>query len=296
MKLSFFDTLDAVLRTGSLAGAAREMHVTPSAVSMQMKQMEAHFGQPLFDRAGLTVRPTPLARQIADVMREPMRRVEALRRRTTSQVEGTMRLGVIETMQSALLPGAVAYLRSHHPALQVKPVRGRSVELLDALKAGKLDAAIVVQPTTGGSQRLAWHPVLRRELVLLAPPQSTQERPVNLLKQHEWIRFDPDTNAGRLAARWVRKHAAGARPTMELQSVQAVVAMVSAGLGVSIVQQPDTLMTLAHPVRVLSLGRGAPAVQVSLVSRPADATSRKLEVLRDALASVSTEATRAAAH
>lgn len=65
MKLSFFDTLDAVLRSGSLAGAAREMHVTPSAVSMQMKQMEAHFGQPLFDRAGLTVRPTPLARHVA---------------------------------------------------------------------------------------------------------------------------------------------------------------------------------------------------------------------------------------
>ena len=289
MKLSFFDTLDAVLRTGSLAGAAREMHVTPSAVSMQMKQMEAHFGQPLFDRAGLTVRPTPLARQIADVMREPMKRVEALRRRTTTQVEGSMRLGVIETMQATLLPAAVAYLRSHHPALQVRPVRGRTVELLDALKAGKLDAAIVVQPSTGGSQRLAWHPVLRKELVLLAPPQAPQARPAVLFKNYEWIRFDPDTSAGRMAARWVRKHAPAARPTMELQSVQAVVAMVSAGLGVSIVQQPDALMTLAHPVRVLRLGRGAPTVQVSLVSRPADAGSRKLEVLRDAVASVSAE-------
>ena len=56
MKRSFFATLEAVLRTGSLAGAAREMHVTPSAVSMQMKQLEADFGQPLFDRAGLSVR------------------------------------------------------------------------------------------------------------------------------------------------------------------------------------------------------------------------------------------------
>ena len=69
MKLSFFATLDAVLRTGSLAGAAREMHVTPSAVSMQMKQLEAHFGQPLFDRAGLSVRPRPIALEIAGTMR-----------------------------------------------------------------------------------------------------------------------------------------------------------------------------------------------------------------------------------
>jgi DNA-binding transcriptional LysR family regulator len=289
MKLSFFETLDSVLRTGSLAGAARERHVTPSAVSMQMKQMEAYFGQPLFDRAGLTVRPTPLAREIADVMGDAMRRIETLRQRTNSQVEGVMRLGVMESMQSTLLPGAVAYLRSRHPAVRVRPVRGRSVELVDAVKAGKLDAAVVMHPSSGGSQRLAWHPLLRRELVLLAPPQEAEGRPATLFKDHEWIRFDPDTSIGRMAARWVRKHAPGARAAMELQSVQTVVAMVSAGLGVSIVMQPDDSMTMAHPVRVLRLGRGAPTVQVSLVSRPSDAESRKLEVLRDALASVAGE-------
>jgi DNA-binding transcriptional LysR family regulator len=283
MKLSFFDTLDAVLRTGSLAGAAREMHVTPSAVSMQMKQLETHFGQPLFDRAGLSVRPRPIALEIAEVMREPLGRLEALRQRTGGRVEGQVRLGVIETMQATLLPAAMAWLRSHHPALQVRPVRGRTTELLDAVKGGDLDAAIVVQPPAGGSQRLAWHPVLRRELVLLAPPQSTEARAPALLKHHEWIRFDPETNTGRIAARWVREHAPGARPTLELQSVQAVVAMVSAGLGVSLVPEPDAQATQAHPVRIVRLGRDAPHIDVALVARPGDADSRKLQVLRDAV-------------
>lgn len=296
MKFSFFDTLDAVLRSGSLAGAAREMNVTPSAVSMQMKQLETHFGQPLFDRAGLCVRPTPLAREIVAVMREPMQRVEALRRRTVTQVEGTLRLGVIETMQASLLPGVVAYLRARHPALQVRPVRGRTVELLEAVKAGRLDAAIVVQPTTGGSQRLTWHPLLHKELVLVAPQDAAEARIPALFKAYDWIRFDPDTSTGRMAARWVRKHAPLARPTMDLQSVQALVAMVSAGLGVSVVQQPDSHLTAAHPVRVVRLGRDAPRMQISLVSRNADAGSRKLDVLRDAVASVPAHVLGAADH
>lgn len=290
MKLSFFATLEAVLRTGSLAGAAREMHVTPSAVSMQMKQLEAHFGQPLFDRAGLTVRPRPIALEVAAAMREPLARLETLRLRTGSSIEGQVRLGVIETMQATLLPAVMAWLRGHHPALQVRPVRGRTTELLEAVKGGELDAAIVVQPATGGSQRLAWHLVLRRELVLVAPLDAGEARAAALFKAHDWIRFDPETSTGRMAARWVRKHAPGARPTIELQSVQAVVAMVSAGLGISLVPEPDAQTTQAHAVRIVRLGRDAPQVEVALVARPVDVDSRKLQALRDAMGAVAAAA------
>jgi len=286
MKVTFFATLEAVLRTGSLAGAAREMHVTPSAVSMQMKQLETYFGQPLFDRAGLTVRPRPIALEVADAMREPLAKLEALRLRRGSRVEGQVRLGVIETMQATLLPGAMAWLRAHHPALHVRPVRGRSSELLEGVKGGNLDAAVVVQPSTGGSQRLLWYPVLRREMVLVAPPDAAEARAPALLEAHEWIRFDAETGTGRLAAGWVRTHAPGARSTMDLQSVHAIVAMVSAGLGVSVVPEPDAQTTQAHAVRVVRLGRDAPQLQVALVARPGDADSRKLQALRDAMSAV----------
>jgi DNA-binding transcriptional LysR family regulator len=283
MKLSFFATLEAVLRTGSLAGAAREMHVTPSAVSMQMKQLEAHFGQPLFDRAGLSVRPRPIALEIAGTMRETLDRLESLRRKTGASVEGQVRLGVTETMQAMLLPAAMAWLRVEHPALHVRPVRGRSLELVEAVKAGELDAAVVIQPSAGGSQRLLWYPVLRRELVLVVPGEAPEARAPALLAAHEWIRFDPETSTGRQAARWVRDHAPGARPTVELQSVPAIVAMVSAGLGVSLVPEPDPQIVKAYGVRVVRLGREAPHLQVSLVARRGDADSRKLQVLRDSM-------------
>ena len=62
MKLDYFLALEAVVRTGSLSAASKECHITPSAVSMQMKQLEIYFGAPLFDRSGPQLRPTMLAR------------------------------------------------------------------------------------------------------------------------------------------------------------------------------------------------------------------------------------------
>ena len=134
MKFSFFETLAAVLQTGSLARAAAKMNITPSAVSMQMKQVEAYFGQPLFDRSGLQVRPTPFALEGAAVMHQPMLHIEQLRRKNSIQIQGLLRLGVIETMQASLLPGIVRQIKVQHPALQLKPTRGRAVELIAAVK------------------------------------------------------------------------------------------------------------------------------------------------------------------
>ena len=55
MKIESFRTLNAVLRGGSCAAGGADMNLSPSAVSLQMKQMEEYFGQPLFDRSALQV-------------------------------------------------------------------------------------------------------------------------------------------------------------------------------------------------------------------------------------------------
>src|SRR5690606_21176011 len=117
----------------------------------------------------------------------------------------------------------------------LRPVRGRSVELVEAVKAGRLDAAVVVQPPAGRSQHLSWIPLRRNELVLVAPPESTGNGLASLFRSYGWIRMNPDTYSGRLAARHVARHAPGVRASVDLQSVHLVLAMVSAGLGTSVV-------------------------------------------------------------
>lgn len=161
MKIAAFLTLDAVLRGGSFAAAAGEMNLTPSAVSMQMKQLEQYLGQTLFDRSGLQVRPTPAAREVAAAMQEGLQRLAVMRRQVSVAVEGTVRLGIIESMQPVLLPGTMKILRERYPRLDLRPLRGRSAGLTEAVKAGSLDAAVVAQPEKGGGAGLRWHPLER---------------------------------------------------------------------------------------------------------------------------------------
>ncbi|CAN5118355.1 LysR family transcriptional regulator [soil metagenome] len=286
MKIESFMTLDSVLRGGTLAAAAAEMNLTPSAVSMQMKQLEIYLGQPLFDRSGLQVRPNQLAHDVATAMRSGLHEIESLRRRPSSVVEGSIRLGVIESMQPILLPGTMRMLRDRYPRLAVRPTRGRSSSLTDAVKASQIDAAVVAQPAEGGSVRLRWQPLVRRELVLIAPPSTTDASAASLFRQHEWIRYDRETVSGSLASRFVNARFADKHSQLEMDSVPAIVAMVSAGLGVAIVQLSDPSITEAYPVRIVRLGRSAPVLQLSLVTRKGDDDSRPLKVLKDAMSVV----------
>ena len=73
---------------------------------------------------------------------------------------------------------------------------------------------------------------------------------------------------------------------MDLQSVHAVLAMVSAGLGVSVIPRPDDRMSIAYPVKTYELGAQAPSLRISLVSRKTDAISRSVQALHEAIESV----------
>src|SRR5437868_1842277 len=303
MKLEAFATLQAVLEEGSFAAAATVMHLTPSAVSMQMKQLERYLGLALFDRSGLQVRPTASAHEVVAAMRGGLQQLNALRRRTTLAVEGTIRVGAIESLQPVLLPGTLRYLRERYPRLAVRPERGRSVGLMDAVKAGQLDAAVVAQPEKGQVAGPRWYRLSQRELVLIAPPAAapvaktakvagtagaagtarTADTATALLRESDWIRYDRHTTTGAMAARYVHQCLPDKRSALELDNVPAIVAMVSAGLGVSVVQLMNPAICDIYPVRIVRLGSDAPTLQISLVVRKTDEDSRLLVALREAM-------------
>lgn len=283
MKIEAFATLDAVLRGGSFAAAAIEMNLTPSAVSMQMKQLEQYLGQPLFDRSGLQSRPLPAATEVAATMGDSLRRIEGLRQRSSIAVEGTVQLGMIESLMVGLLPDTLSYLRRLHPGVRVRPQRGRSTSLTAAVKAGQLDAAVVARPASGGGVSLHWHPLARRELVLIAPPDATEPNAAALLRRHDWIRYDRHSVTGEIAARHVQTLVPEKRSAMEFDSASTIIAMVNRGLGVSIIHLLNADICRIYPVREVALGRGAPALELCLVMRKPDIEKRALAVIRDAL-------------
>lgn len=264
MKIETFHTLEGVLQTGTFAGAARQANVTPSAVSMQMKQLEQYLGKPLFDRSGLQARPNQLAHEVAETMRQALQ-------------------NLIESLQPVVLPGIVRYVRERHPKLELRLVRGRSSTLTASVKAGDIDAALVAQPAGGGSARLRWTPMMRRELMLIAPPASTETNVASLFRLYDWIRYDRNTVSGAMAAQYVHTHVSEIRGMLEFDSAPAIVAMVSAGLGVSILQGPDPTLVQNYPVRLVRLGRAAPVLTLSMVTRKGDDDNRSVAAVRDAM-------------
>ena len=71
---------------------------------------------------------------------------------------------------------------------------------------------------------------------------------------------------------------------MEVRSIDAIVAMVSAGLGVSIGPGPRQALLEAHGVRALGLGRGGLPRQIAIVRRRAAAANRNIDAMSQALA------------
>lgn len=284
MKFEFLMTLNSVLRHGSFASAADDMGLTPSAVSLQMKRLEEYVGQPLFDRSGRTVRPTPLASDLAESVRTALDAVEEARTRHSAALSGRVVIGAIRSLQPTMIPLVLQEIGARHPGLAVRVIQGDSGELLDHLKAGRLDGAALIRPTSGGSSRLDWQDLERQPFVFVAPPDSTETTAEALIARYDWIQFDTSLTSGRTAASHLHRLSPGTRPRFELESIEAVLAMVSAGLGVSIIPRLPVSPAVRAPVRQIPLGVSTPTRQIAFVCRSGDADNRRVRAIRDAFA------------
>ena len=172
---------------------------------------------------------------------------------------------------------------STHNALEVRiPPLNDTDELLTELRAGRIDAALVVRPESGGSTRFVWHEVNRQPYVMLAPPDSAETDPRSLLKTRDWIAYDTGLPGGRVAARHARLLVPAVTSSMELRSMDAIVSMVGTGWAVAIVPRPRIRLVSAYGVKVISLGRKAPFRRISLVWRRADDGDRKIAAVVEA--------------
>lgn len=153
-------TFLAIADTGSFTRAAETVGRTQSAVSMQMKRLEAAVGRPLFAREARGVRMTDPGEQL---LAEARRIVRLLDRAADSlrgpPVEGAVRIGVPEEYGATLLPGVLARFADRHPGVQVSVRCETSQAFAPALERGELDLAVIVSDH-GGSERASRGEVL----------------------------------------------------------------------------------------------------------------------------------------
>jgi len=129
--------------------AAEACHVSQPALSVQIREMEGQLGAALVDRSARGVVLTRFGRKVLARTERILSEVQMLERlaRHREGLGGQLSLGVIPTVAPYLLPGALAALRARDISLDVEVTEAKTDRLLEGLRAGTLDAALVAVPT-----------------------------------------------------------------------------------------------------------------------------------------------------
>jgi len=229
-------TFLAIAETGSFAAAAQSVRRTQSAVTAQIKALEDELGQPLFDRSTRPPVLNDLGRAFVPKAREVVAAYERLmtERGGPASVEGELKLGVVPSVITGLMPRALAALRVAYPRLHVELSSGLSEDLVNRVRQGRLDAAVVSE-LTERTRGLVWQPFVREPLVLIAPADAPGLDARALIASYPFIRYSRAAWVGELIERLLRRERLKVNETMSLDTLEAITAMVHAGLGVSIV-------------------------------------------------------------
>ncbi|WP_449065539.1 LysR substrate-binding domain-containing protein [Planomonospora algeriensis] len=138
--------LAAVARTGSVTGAARELHYSQPSVSHHLARLEAETGAKLVQRAGRGIRLTEAGRLLAERAAEIIGRVDSAAAELAAHVglrAGRVRLAAFPSALGTFVPEAAALLARGHPGLELRLTETEPPEALRMLRAGYVDLAVI---------------------------------------------------------------------------------------------------------------------------------------------------------
>ena len=272
---------------GSFSRAAEAAHVSQPALSAGVAELERVLGAPVVERARGGVILTPVGeeavRRAGDVLARAEDLVEAARG-AAKPLAGRFRLGVIPTVAPFVLPRSLPLLKARYPQLRLYLREDLTPRLIAALKSGALDAAVIALPydTTG----LDYARVGDDEILAAAP----LDHPLAKLARVETGALNPDDLILLEDGHCLRDHALSAcrldapkgEDVFAATSLQTLMQMVSAGLGVSFVPEMAVKAGLGGDgVAIRPLERDAPKREIVVAWRSGSSRKREGELLAE---------------
>lgn len=136
-------TLEAVVRTGSFGAAADDLHVTPSAVSQQMSELERRVGRPVLHRRPLRLTPAgTVLVEAALRLRGTLTRAQGQLDALDSGESGRIRVGAFTSATAGPVAQAIGSFRPDFPGVQVHLIQAEPPDCYDGLLRGDLDLAV----------------------------------------------------------------------------------------------------------------------------------------------------------
>ncbi|WP_417685794.1 LysR substrate-binding domain-containing protein [Roseibium sp.] len=232
--------LTTTVEQGTVTAAAKSLHLTPPAVTTQLKLLEKNIGAAIFERGSEGFVPTEIGQEIlaaAEMIENRLRlareRVEAL----VSGATGTVVVGVVSTGKY-FAPFIIAGFQKAFPNIRVKLSIGNREEVIAALERDEFDLAIMGRPpATVEVERamLGDHPH-----VLIAPPDHRLAGDPHILAEdllkERFLAREPGSGTRLLMERFLDRISHGRNfEVVEMGTNETIKQAVMAGLGLAII-------------------------------------------------------------
>ena len=255
-----------VARQLSFARAAEVLHLTPPAVTMQVKELEAQVGLPLFERSGRAVALTTageyylvFAKRLLATLKDADDAMARFQRLET----GLLTIGMVSTAKY-FVPRLLARFREEHSGVDVKlRVTQNREQLVELMHANEVDLAIMGRPPrelATRSEPFAAHP-----FVFVAPPGHALLRlghlPLDALAGHAFIVREPGSGTRSAMESFFKEHRFEPRISMEMSSNETIKQAVMAGMGLSFLSLHTIGLELRNGLLQLLDVAGAPVIR-----------------------------------
>jgi len=279
MNLHFLRTIIAVSQYPTFVAAGEALGLSHSAVSVHVKALEQELQVVLVDRKR---RPPVLTDKGIALVEHAQRimgitdEIKALASDTT--LIGSLTLGVVPSSLVNLVPPALAMLRQAHPRLQLQIRADLSQELTRLVRNRDIDAAIVTAPA-GPLDGVRVQSICHEPLNVLAPASAPEQSVRALVAAHPFIWFNRRAWAGQQIERYLSDHKIQPRPVLEVDSLEAIEALVRNGIGISIAPQRACAPPYPDDLKVLPLGAPQISRELALIDRVNNPRSRLSDAL-----------------
>lgn len=286
----------AVARERHFGRAAESCFVSQPTLSAAIKKLEEELQVRLFERSPTEVTVTPLGEEIvrqAQVVLEEAAAIPMIARRGKDPLAGPLTVGVIYTISPYLLPGLVREVIHRHPQMPLVLQENFTVNLLDMLRNGEIDCAILAEPFPDSGLAVlplydepfmiavpSGHPLASRKSV---PAEELKRETMLLLGTGHCFRdqvLDVCPEFARFAS-----NAEGIRKSFEGSSLETIKHMVAAGMGITVVpamsvpREPDISGNVAY----VPFSPPVPTRRVVLATRRSFTRHAAVATLREAV-------------
>jgi LysR family hydrogen peroxide-inducible transcriptional activator len=294
MTLTELRYIVAVARERHFGRAAEACFVSQPTLSVAVKKLEEELDVKLFERGSAEISVTPLGDEIirqAQAVLEQANAIKELAKRGKDPLAGALRLGVIYTIGPYLLPDLVRTAIANIPQMPLMLQENFTVKLLEMLRAGELDCAILAEPFM--DTNLAIAPLYEEPFMVAVPashPLAQRERiSAEELKRETMLLLGAGhcfrDHVLEVCPEYARfsSNAEGIRKSFEGSSLETIKHMVAAGMGVTVVPSLSVPREPHPHLRYIPFEDPVPTRRVVLVWRRSFTRYEAIAALRNAI-------------